>query len=125
MNLVFNRWDESGNPLPNLSELSYKLPNPTSLPFFIDDVNFNIKKCTLEDINKNETFYFIIAINYSYKFFIQHSEIFIPKEIAVLVEFLFPGFNGTDWLQRIWVNTGVVNHFGNGHGGRRKILYLL
>ena len=60
INLVFNRWDDSGEPLPNLSELSSNIPNATVFPFFLNDINFNVRKCKLDDINKNEKFYFII-----------------------------------------------------------------
>lgn len=86
MNLVFNKWDDNGNPIPNLSELSYKYPNPGYFPFFINDESFNIRKCKLEDINNIEKFYFVIAINYSYKFYMEHSQIFIPKEIEYYIK---------------------------------------
>jgi hypothetical protein len=80
MNLVFNRWDDNNNPLPNLSELNTTLDN-TSFPFFFNDDNFNIQKCRLEDINKNEKFYFIITQKFSYTFYIKNGDIFLPKEI--------------------------------------------
>lgn len=85
MNLVFNKWDENGNPIPNLSELNNG-GDVVSFPFFFDDSNFNIKICKLEDINKQEKFYFIIAKNYSYKFYIKNSEIFLPKEIEYYIK---------------------------------------
>ena len=81
MNLVFNRWDENDNPLPNLSELSYKVPNPVFFPFFMNDENFNIRKCKLDDINKNEKFYFITTWKAEYHFYIRNGDIFLPKEI--------------------------------------------
>ena len=80
MNLVFNKWDEVGNPIPNLSELNGG-GESVSFPFFINDNSFNIKNCKLGDINENETFYFIITKIYSYTFFIKNSDIFLPKEI--------------------------------------------
>jgi hypothetical protein len=80
MNLVFNKWDEVGNPIPNLSELNSG-GDLVSFPFFINDTSFNIKNCKLEDINENETFYFIITKIYSYTFFIKNGDIFLPKEI--------------------------------------------
>jgi hypothetical protein len=80
MNLVFNKWDEVGNPIPNLSELNSS-GDLVSFPFFINDTSFNIKNCKLEDINENETFYFIITKIYSYTFFIKNGDIFLPKEI--------------------------------------------
>ena len=80
MNLVFNRWDENNNPLANLSELNTS-DECVSFPFFYNDSNFNIKNCKLEDINKNETFYFIITKIYSYTFYIKNGDIFLPKEI--------------------------------------------
>jgi hypothetical protein len=80
MNLVFNKWDDEGNPIPNLSELNNG-GDTTTFPFFFDDVSFGIKSCTLEDINKEDKFYFIIAKNYSYTFYIKNSDIFLPPEI--------------------------------------------
>ena len=87
INLVFNRWDDNGNPLPNLSELSDETPNAVGFPFFLNDNTFNIRKCKLEDINKDETFYFIISNNYPYKFYIQNTEIFLPKEIEHYIKY--------------------------------------
>jgi len=86
MNLVFNRWDDNGNPLPNLSELDYKMTTPTFHPFFFNDSSFNIKKYKLEDINKEEKFYFIISFNYPYKFYIHNTEIFFPKELEYYIK---------------------------------------
>lgn len=80
MNLVFNRWDDTGNPMPNLSELNNN-GEFVSFPFFFNDSNFNIKKCKLEDINETETFYFVITKIYSYTFYIKNGDIFLPKEI--------------------------------------------
>jgi hypothetical protein len=85
MNLVFNRWDDNGNPLPNLSELNTEY-NTFLFPFFINDISFNIQKCRLEDINKNEKFYFIITQKFSYSFYIKHGEIFLPKEIEQYIK---------------------------------------
>jgi hypothetical protein len=86
MNLVFNRWDDNGNPLPNLSELEYKMATPTFHPFFFNDSSFNIKKCKLKDINEKEKFYFIISFNYPYKFYIQHGEVFFPEELKYYIK---------------------------------------
>ena len=80
MNLVFNKWDSLGNPIPNLSELN-TTTDVTTFPFFINDINFNIKKCKLVDINQNDKFYFIITHKFSYTFYIKNGEIFLPKEI--------------------------------------------
>ncbi len=80
MNLVFNKWDELGNPIPNLSELNTN-GDTTSFPFFFNDSNFNIKNCKLEDINEKEKFYFIISYRWGYPFYIKNSDIFLPKEI--------------------------------------------
>jgi hypothetical protein len=86
MNLVFNRCDKDGHWLPNLTELDYKVTNAAFFPFFINDSSFNIKKCKLKDINETDKFYFIISINYPYKFYIQKSEIFLPKEIEYYIK---------------------------------------
>ena len=60
INLVFNRWDVDGNPLPNLSEINTDI-DCTTFPFFYNDSSFNIKNCKLQDINNNETFHFVIT----------------------------------------------------------------
>ena len=86
MNLVFNRCDKNGHIIPNLSELDYKVTNAVFFPFFFNDSSFNIKKCKLEDINHTEKFYFIISINYPYQFYIQHGEIFFPKELKYYIK---------------------------------------
>jgi hypothetical protein len=85
MNLVFNKWDDSGNPIPNLSELNNDREQ-VSLPFFINDSNFNVQKCKLKDINKDEKFYFIITHRFSYRFYIKNGDIFLPKEIEDYVK---------------------------------------
>ncbi len=85
MNLVFNRWDSLGRPMPNLSELNNG-GNEVSFPFFFHDANFNIKNCKLENINKEDKFYFIIAKNYSYTFYIKNSDIFLPAEIEYYIK---------------------------------------
>ena len=82
MNLVFNKWDNNGNPFPNLSELH----EGVEFPFFINDINFNIKKCKPSDINKNEKFYFIITWKASYHFYIRNGDIFLPKEIEKCID---------------------------------------
>lgn len=84
MNLVFNKW-EGEIPIPNLSELNNG-DDKTTFPFFFNDSSFNIKICKLEDINKEEKFYFIISKNYSYTFYIRNSEIFLPKEIEYYIK---------------------------------------
>jgi hypothetical protein len=80
MNLVFNKWDDTLNPIPNLSELNNDREQ-VSLPFFINDTNFNVRKCKLDDVNLNEKFYFVITHRFSYKFYIKNGDIFLPKEI--------------------------------------------
>jgi uncharacterized protein (UPF0248 family) len=80
MNLVFNRWDVNGNPLPNLSELNNG-GDTVSFPFFYNDTRFNIKNCRLDDITETDKFYFVITKIYSYTFFIKNGDIFLPKEI--------------------------------------------
>ena len=85
MNLVFNRWDKNGNPLPNFSELNTEYEFST-FPFFLNDENFNIRKCKLEDINQNEKFYFIVTHNTSYTFYIKNGDIFLPKEIEEYIK---------------------------------------
>ena len=85
MNLVFNRWEDSETPLPNLSELN-TATDVTSFPFFINDNSFNIRKCTLTEINDKEPFYFIITQKFSYTFYIKNGDIFLPKEIEEYIQ---------------------------------------
>jgi hypothetical protein len=89
MNLVFDKWDEFGNPLPNLSELNSK-DKFAPFPFFIPESDLpdkmgmediTIKKCKPNEINLNEKFYYIISLRFSFLFCIKHSDIFLPKEI--------------------------------------------
>lgn len=85
MNLVFNKWDVDGNPIPNLSELN-KYDDDICHPFFFNDARFNVKSRRLEDINQNEKFYFIISNKQPYSFYIKNSEIFLPKEIEYYIK---------------------------------------
>ena len=85
MNLVFNKWDDNGNPIPNLSEINTTTFN-FEFPFFLNDNTFNIQKCKLKDINHTENFYFIVSINYSYQLYIVNGEIFLPKEIEYYIK---------------------------------------
>jgi hypothetical protein len=89
MNLVFNKWDEYGNPLPNLSELNNK-NQIAEFPFFMEEGylpdkmgmrDVVIKKCKLDEINTNDKFYYIISLRFSFLFCIKNSDIYIPKEI--------------------------------------------
>ena len=89
MNLVFDKWNEHGYPLPNLSQLNNK--NQFALfPFFMAEGDLpdkmgmedtTIKKCKLNEINLNEKFYYIISLRFSLLFCIKNSDIFLPKEI--------------------------------------------
>ena len=85
MNLVFNKWNVYNLPIPNLSELN-KDDDDICHPFFFNDATFNIKPCRLDDINKTEKFYFIIANKKPCSFYIKNSEIFLPKEIEYYIE---------------------------------------
>ena len=102
MNLVFNKWDENGNPIPNLSELNNS-SDMTNFPFFFNDSNFNIKICRLEDINNEDDFYFIISKNFSYTFYMKNSDIFLPSEI----EYYINNFN----LKVIFISEHESNKF--------------
>ena len=69
MNLVFDKWNNQGNPLPNLSELNNK-NEIAEFPFFMEEgylpdkmgmQDIVIKKCKLDEINPNDKFYYIIC----------------------------------------------------------------
>ena len=89
MNLVFDKWDKNGNPLPNLWVLNTKI-HYALFPFFMKEgdlpdkmgmENVEIKKCKIEDVNLSEKFYYIISLRFSFLFCIKNSDIFLPKEI--------------------------------------------
>jgi hypothetical protein len=65
LNLVFDNWDVSGNPIPNLNFLNEKLNcEYLVLPEFIFRLNSNdlhINKCKLSDVNPHGNFYYIIS----------------------------------------------------------------
>ena len=103
MNLVFNRWNNLDEPLPNLSELNVKNQHLFNIseyqfaqfPFFMNEGDLedkmgmektNIRKCKLDDITTNETFYFIISLRYSLTFSIKKGDIFLPQEIEKYIE---------------------------------------
>lgn len=85
MNLVFDNWDENGNPIPNFIHIeNQNRKGNVKLPFFIDDnsmgnIKINYKK--LQDVNKNEKFYYIISHMLSYGLFLKNNDISFTEEI--------------------------------------------
>jgi hypothetical protein len=65
LNLVFDNWDDNGNPLPNLHFLNEKLNYEyLVLPDFIFKLNsedLQINKCKLSDVNQYRNFYYVIS----------------------------------------------------------------
>ena len=60
MNLVFDKWDENGNPIPNFNYLNEKVVcDAITYPVFLNDLYLEkpIKHCKIENINKFENFY--------------------------------------------------------------------
>jgi hypothetical protein len=94
MNLVFDKWDDVGNPIPNLSELDTK-EQFALFPFFMKEGDLSdkmgmddvfIKKCKVDEINLNEKFYYIISLRFSFLFCIKKGDIYLPKEIEEYIK---------------------------------------
>ena len=94
MNLVFDKWDNLGNPIPNLSELDTK-EHFALFPFFMKEGDLSdkmgmdsvfIKKCKVDEINLNEKFYYIISLRFSFLFCIKKGDIYLPKEIEEYIK---------------------------------------
>lgn len=65
LNLVFDNWDESGQPLPNLNHLNKKFNNNDMwLPgiiFRLESNDLIINKCKLDEVNTDQNYYYIIS----------------------------------------------------------------
>lgn len=65
LNLVFDSWDESNNPLPNLNHLNKKLNSEDlRLPdiiFRLNSRDFKVTKCKLNEVNINKNYYYVIS----------------------------------------------------------------
>lgn len=84
MNIVFDNWDDKGNPIPNFSYLNEKVVyDAISYPWILDELKINdrVKKYKLSDINKEDNFYYIIQHMYSYLFFLKNSKIGFSEEL--------------------------------------------
>ena len=94
MNLVFDKWDNTGNAIPNLSELDTK-EQFALFPFFMKEGDLSdkmgmddvfIKKCKVDEINLNEKFYYIISLRFSFLFCIKKGDIYLPKQIEEYIK---------------------------------------
>jgi hypothetical protein len=84
MNIVFDKWDENDNPIPNFNYLNEKVVcDAISYPIFLDglDLSFNVKKCKLSDITLNDNFYYIIQHMYNYQHFLKNGLIDFSEKI--------------------------------------------
>jgi len=65
LNLVFDNWDESGDPLPNLNHLNEKFNNNNMwLPRIIFRLHSNdlrVNRCKLNEVNTDQNYYYIIS----------------------------------------------------------------
>ena len=60
INLVFDNFDDDGNPIPN----AHHQPSlSSSYPGFLHNTDIFIKNCKIEDVNDNESFYYFINYN--------------------------------------------------------------
>lgn len=83
MNLVFDNWNNK-EPIPNFNYLNEKVVcDAITYPVFLNDLHLDtpIKHCKVEDINKNENFYYIIQHMYSYQHFLKNGLINFSEEI--------------------------------------------
>jgi hypothetical protein len=95
LNLVFDKWDDNGKPIPNLIFLNEKLnceaiPNievGTPLHFFTNlgkdlvDNNYEKNYCKLSDITPNENYYYIVLHYCSYDNLFNENEWHLSEEV--------------------------------------------
>ena len=83
MNLVFDNWNNK-EPIPNFNYLNEKVVcDAITYPVFLNDLYLErpIKHCKIEDINKDENFYYIIQHMYSYQHFLKNGVVNFSEEI--------------------------------------------
>lgn len=85
MNLVFDKWDENGNPIPNLNYLNDEIKiKIVTYPRFINELDIEkskIKQCKLDDINDTENFYYVISYLDECLFFLKNNKILLSDEV--------------------------------------------
>lgn len=84
MNIVFDKWDKNSNPIPNFNYLNEKVVcDAITYPVFLNDLYLDtpIKHYKVEDMNKNENFYYIIQHMYSYQHFLKNGIVNFSNEI--------------------------------------------
>jgi len=88
MNLVFDKWDENGNPIPNFNYLNEKVVcDAISHPIFLDALNLDlkIKKCKISEITLKDNFYYVIQHMYGYQYFLKNGAINFSEEIKLQI----------------------------------------
>jgi hypothetical protein len=85
MNLVFDKWDDDGNPIQNFNHINLKFGKQlVTYPSFMSelrDENFYVKNCRLSDVNENENFYYVISYLDECLFFVKNGKIDFSKEV--------------------------------------------
>ena len=84
LNLVFDNWDDSGNPLPNLKNIQNISGNDITYPIFFNVIkipDLEIKAFKLNEINKNENFYYVISHICSFDKFFKKDEWVLSSEV--------------------------------------------
>ena len=99
LNLVFDKWDDNGKPIPNLIFLNEKL-NCEAIPnievgapmhFFTNlgkdlvDNNYEKNYCKLSDISPNENYYYIVVHYCSYNNLFNENEWQLSEEVEYCV----------------------------------------
>ena len=100
LNLVFDKWDDNGNPIPNLIFLNEKMnceaiPNievGTPLHFFTNlgkdlvDNNYEKNYCKLSDIHSDENYYYVVLHYCSYNNLFDENEWLLSEEVEYCVK---------------------------------------
>jgi hypothetical protein len=89
LNLVFSEFNVDGNPKPNLNFMNEELGGDyLILPHIFLKLGYShltFKKCTTNDVTKNENFYYVINHNCKYENLFNHEDWVIPNEIEELI----------------------------------------
>lgn len=90
LNLVFDNWDEFGNPLPNLNHLNKKLGYggiQMALHFYeTDQTRYKKKYCNLSDIHPDENYYYIVSHYCSYDNLFNENEWQLSEKVEYYIK---------------------------------------
>jgi hypothetical protein len=84
MNLVFDKWEDNDNPIPNFFHLNGKVVfDAISYPWVFKslDLGFEIKNCKLSDIHIKDNFFYVIQHQYGFQYFLQKGTIGFTEEL--------------------------------------------